>query len=245
MGVSLAATDQAVNVNPNVNGLVSFTFDQGVGSSTWNFAGDTFALDGGCPVLRNYDALGNTGTAVRTHQYSYPTATQVQGAIVMNRNNDGGWNTIMMSHPFFDIRDNAGTPAAQGTAPELVLLSKVVFGSIPASCIQVPVPVGTRNEDEPDVPRQTFLHQNVPNPFNPTTQIQFDLAHGGRVALRIYDVAGRLVRTLIDKDMAAGRGYKEIWHGLDDQNLRVASGIYFYRLDAAGVTFTKKMVIMK
>ena len=89
------------------------------------------------------------------------------------------------------------------------------------------------------------LHQNVPNPFNPTTQISFDLAQSGRVALRIYDVAGRLVRTMIDKDMAAGRGYKEVWSGLDDQNQRVASGVYFYRLDAVGVSFTKKMVVMK
>jgi len=77
------------------------------------------------------------------------------------------------------------------------------------------------------------------------TEIRFDLAQSGRVALRIYDVAGRLVRTMIDKDMAAGRGYKEVWNGLDDQNQRVASGMYFYRLDAAGETLTKKMVVMR
>jgi flagellar hook assembly protein FlgD len=77
------------------------------------------------------------------------------------------------------------------------------------------------------------------------TQISFDLAQNGRVALRIYDVAGRLVRTLIDKDMSAGRNQNVVWNGLDDQNRRVSSGVYFYRLDAAGVSLTKKMVVMK
>jgi len=89
MGVSLLAADQALNVNPNVIGIASFTFDQGVGASTVNYTGDKFTLNGGCPVIRNYDALQTSaGTAVRTHNYQSPT-TNVQGgaAIVMNRNN--------------------------------------------------------------------------------------------------------------------------------------------------------------
>ncbi len=253
MGVALAASDQALNVNPNVDGFVSFTFDQGAASSTQNFANDLWALDGGCPIIRNYDALSASGSAVLTHEYEHPTTATVRGAIVMNRNNAGAWNTIMQSHPFFDIRDNPGTPQkfssasdelAQGNAPELILLDKVLTGTLPVSCLGGEI-VDARGENALAAPRQTVLHQNVPNPFNPTTQIQFDLAQNGRVALRIYDVAGRLVRTLIDEDMAAGRGYKEVWNGLDDQNQRVASGIYFYRLDAAGEAFTRKMLIMK
>ncbi len=242
MGVALAGTDQALNVNPNVDGLVSFTFDQGAASQTQNFANDSWALNGGCPVIRNYDALSAAGSAVLTHEYEHPTTTTVRGAIVMNRNNAGAWNTIMMSHPFFDIRDNPGTPAR--LAPELVFLDKVLLGSLPVSCLSVVSPTDTEG-DESVAPRQTVLRQSVPNPFNPMTEISFDLAQSGRVALCIYDVAGRLVRTLIDKDMAAGRGYEEVWNGLDNQNQRVASGIYFYRLDATGATFTRKMVIMK
>jgi len=245
MGVVLAATNQALDVNPNVDGLVSFTFDQGAGSSAQNFATDLWALDGGCPTIRNYDALNASGSAVRTHEYEHPTTATVAGAIVMNRNNAGAWNTVMQSHPFFDIRDNAGTPAAGTTGPEFAFLNKVLIGSLPPSCFFDPGTVDTGDVDALDVPRQTALFQNVPNPFNPMTEIRFDLAQGGRVALRIYDVAGRLVRTMFDKDMAAGRGYKEVWNGLDDQNQRVASGMYFYRLDAAGETLTKKMVVMR
>ncbi len=245
MGVALAAMDQAVNVNPYVDGLVSFTFDQGVGSTAQSFATDRFVLQGGCPVIRNYDALNAQGTAVLTHEYEHPAAATVRGAIVMNRNNAGAWNTIMQSHPFFDIRDLPGTPAPGLTRPGLLLLNKVLSATLPPSCLESGGTSDAQDEGTLDAPRQTVLHQNVPNPFNPTTQIQFDLAQNGRVALRIYDVAGRLVRTLIDKDMAVGRGYKEVWNGLDDRNQRVASGIYFYRLDAVGEAFIRKMVIMK
>ncbi len=245
MGVTLAATDQAVNVNPDVDGLVSFTFDQGVLSAVQNFATDLFVLQGGCPVIRNYDALNAQGTAVLTHEYEHPAAATVRGAIVMNRNNAGAWNTIMQSHPFFDIRDKPGTPASSLNGPEFVLLNKVLTGALPVACLSAPGPTDTGDEDELDVPRQTALFQNVPNPFNPMTEISFDLGQNGRVALRSYDVTGRLVRTLIDNDMLAGRGYEEVWNGLDDQNQRAASGIYFYRLDAAGESFTRKMVIMK
>jgi len=65
------------------------------------------------------------------------------------------------------------------------------------------------------------------------------------VALRVYDVAGRLVRTLLDEERLAGRNQRVTWNGLDDQNRRVSSGVYFYRLEAEGVSLTRKMVVMK
>lgn len=245
MGVLMTTTDQALNVNPNVDGQASFTFDQGAGSALVDFTPDLYALNGGCPVIRNYDGIdAQGGTAVRTHRYRSPTTGALgAGAVVMNRNNAEAWNTIQMTHPWFDIRDNAGTPAA--SPPELALLTKILGAVLPAPCLKSPSTTGTGEGNELDVPRQTTLFQNVPNPFNPTTQISFDLAQGGKVSLRIYDVAGRLVRTLIDKEMAAGRSHTVVWNGLDDQNGRVASGVYFYRLDAVGVSLTKKMVVMK
>lgn len=73
-------------------------------------------------------------------------------------------------------------------------------------------------EDQPSdvalgVPRRSDLYQNVPNPFNQTTQIRFDLAPNARVALRIYDVAGRLTCTLLDKDMVASCDHSVVWNG--------------------------------
>jgi hypothetical protein len=88
------------------------------------------------------------------------------------------------------------------------------------------------------------LYQNVPNPFNPTTTIRFDLAAEAHVELRIYDVAGRLVRTLANQPM--GRNLNAIvWDGLDLAGLPVPSGVYFYRLKAGDFTDTRKMVVLR
>jgi len=163
----------------------------------------------------------------------------------MNRNDAGAYNTIQQTHPWFDIRDNAGTPAA--TPPEITLLAQILGAALPAICLRSPnPPTGTGEDPNVDaLPRQPVLYQNVPNPFNPVTEIRFDLSQGGRVSLLIYDVAGRLVRTLLDQDLSAGRNHTVVWNGLDDQNTKVASGVYFYRLDAVDKSLTRKMVVMK
>jgi flagellar hook assembly protein FlgD len=94
----------------------------------------------------------------------------------------------------------------------------------------------------------TALHPNVPNPFNPVTRIAFDLARDGHVSLRIYDVGGRLVRTLIDAPMARGRyagADAAVWDGIDDAGRRVSSGVYFYRLVTSDLDASRRMVLLK
>lgn len=93
-------------------------------------------------------------------------------------------------------------------------------------------------------PKPTTLYQNYPNPFNPTTAIAFYLADPGRVTLSIYDVRGSRVRTLLDRQMAAGR-HAEIWDGANDAGARVGSGVYYCRLSAAKTNLTKKLVIVR
>ncbi len=95
------------------------------------------------------------------------------------------------------------------------------------------------------IPTVFALHQNVPNPFNPATTIGYDVPPGGGVVtLRVYDVAGRLVRTLVDESQPAGQ--KTIhWTGTNDLGSRVASGMYFYRMTAPGFTETRKMVLLQ
>jgi flagellar hook assembly protein FlgD len=89
------------------------------------------------------------------------------------------------------------------------------------------------------------LHQNTPNPFNPTTVIRYDVpAAGGNVTLRIYDVAGRLIRTLVDGAQTSGQ--KSVtWQATDDLGSRVGSGVYFYHLRAPGFSETRKMVLVQ
>lgn len=96
----------------------------------------------------------------------------------------------------------------------------------------------------PAIPRVTILQQNFPNPFNPTTRIRYQLATAGQVALRVYDVRGRLVRTLVQAGQEIGF-YEVRWDGLDDEKRSVASGVYIYRLMAASVEQSRKLVIVR
>jgi flagellar hook assembly protein FlgD len=92
---------------------------------------------------------------------------------------------------------------------------------------------------------RNVLRQNAPNPFNPHTEIAFELAKAGRTALRIYDARGRLVSTLLDATLPAGP-HHAIWNGITDQSGRdVASGVYFYRLDAPGFHESRRMVLTR
>lgn len=87
----------------------------------------------------------------------------------------------------------------------------------------------------PAIPRAFALYQNYPNPFNPETRIGYALPVGSHVRLRIYDLLGKEVRTLVDLTQTSG--VKEaVWNGENDAGLPVTSGMYLYRLEAAPVT---------
>jgi hypothetical protein len=99
--------------------------------------------------------------------------------------------------------------------------------------------------DGSGIPSRFALHQNVPNPFNPTTVIRYDVpAGGGHVTLRLYDVTGRLIRTLANDYHTPGEGIVT-WDGKDEGGNPVASGVYFYRLQAPGFASNRKMLLVR
>lgn len=89
------------------------------------------------------------------------------------------------------------------------------------------------------IPGKYNLYQNYPNPFNPGTVLQYDLPKGTHVTIKIYDELGKYVRTLIDKDMTAGN------HKINFVPSGLASGVYFYQLNAGGYTISNKMIYLK
>ncbi|MGB5894535.1 MAG: T9SS type A sorting domain-containing protein, partial [Ignavibacteriaceae bacterium] len=89
------------------------------------------------------------------------------------------------------------------------------------------------------VPAEFTLSQNYPNPFNPATTIKYGITERTFVELRIYDILGREVVLLVNEEQDAGY-YKVIYNAT-----KLASGIYFYRLQAGSFIKTKKMVLMK
>ncbi|MCH8125827.1 lamin tail domain-containing protein [candidate division KSB1 bacterium] len=103
---------------------------------------------------------------------------------------------------------------------------------------------GVEDDNLLGVPFTYELKQNYPNPFNPETSIQYSLANKGAVSLTVFNLMGQKVRTLIDKDQPAGN-YEVRWNGLNDQRLKVASGIYFYRFKSGDFTKIQKMLLLK
>jgi len=89
------------------------------------------------------------------------------------------------------------------------------------------------------VPKEFKLEQNFPNPFNPTTKIQYQLPQDARVTLKVYDILGSEVATLVNEEQEAG--YKEVQFNGNG----IASGMYVYRLQAGEYISTKKMMLLK
>jgi hypothetical protein len=94
------------------------------------------------------------------------------------------------------------------------------------------------------LPTAMSLMQNYPNPFNPETTIRFDVASQANVSVRIYDITGQVVRTLMSGVVPAG-SYTELWDGRSDAGVRVGSGVYFYELEAGSFTSMKKMTLVQ
>ena len=95
------------------------------------------------------------------------------------------------------------------------------------------------------LPLATGLRGNHPNPFNPSTEIRFDLARSARIELNVYDVTGRLVKRLITgAELRAGR-HAVRWDGMDANQQTLASGVYFYRMSADGAYDSGRMMLVK
>jgi hypothetical protein len=92
-------------------------------------------------------------------------------------------------------------------------------------------------------PRELAL-DSAPNPFNPRTTVRFALPAPGDVQLTLHDIRGARVRTLVDGSFAAGR-YERTWDGTDDRGARVASGVYFARLEHPNGVRKQKLVLVK
>ena len=93
-------------------------------------------------------------------------------------------------------------------------------------------------------PEQFELSQNFPNPFNPVTKIYYQLPEPTRVVLKVYNLLGQEVVTLVDEDMEAGY-HATHWYGMDQYGHQLSSGVYYYRMTAGAFTQAKKMVLIR
>jgi hypothetical protein len=131
-----------------------------------------------------------------------------------------------------DPRIALGEVTARDVANKPLLLGASGGGGAPTAAGDTALPV------------VTALHPNHPNPFNPSTTLSFSLERAGRVQLGIYDVRGRLVRSLVDGPMARGE-HALVWHGRNDAGQTVSSGTYFARMVTADRSQTRTITLVK
>ena len=98
--------------------------------------------------------------------------------------------------------------------------------------------------DNDGLPTSYVIHQNYPNPFNPVTTLRYDLPEDALVNITIYDMMGRVVKTMVNSQENAG--FKSVrWNATNDNGAPVSAGLYLYTIQAGEFRQTKKMVLLK
>jgi Secretion system C-terminal sorting domain len=138
--------------------------------------------------------------------------------------------------PNFSIANNGRlTLSAETIAiiPQLFILQggelQVVTGGIPINV----------ETTEKIIPDKFIVHQNYPNPFNPTSTIKYSIPKQSKVILKVFDIVGKELATLINKEQAGGN------YEINFDATELTSGIYFYRIQAGNIVATKKMILLK
>ncbi len=175
------------------------------------------------------------------------SGTQVSSKTISVGNNASSWTTISLD-PVTEVITELRIVMSSSQQTS-TFFAAVEFGmdnlkynfasQNPVSIYSFENEVVTAVEKTASIPTAFRLEQNYPNPFNPTTTIKFHIPSAGHVSLKVYDINGKEIATLTDQYVPAGNSLVEI----DASNL--ASGIYFYRLQAGNFTATKKMILMK
>ncbi len=198
-------------------------------------------LAGGCPLLNRFDVVqpypGIEGAEtvaeyVRTDLTALPAGVAYTDSAM-------GYQTVNLGFGIESMMDDLLPNGyyESGIADRSDLLSNIMeyFAKDPSG-------PGTGSPDD-----QAFvnaLRLAHPNPFNPATTIKYSVGAPGQVTVLVYNLAGRVVRTLVDETVEPGR-YTVVWDGTTDTGDRAASGVYFVRMEAAGFRASRKAVLLK
>ena len=174
-----------------------------------------------------------------------------------------GFNSFMYRYAFKDVSEGSWTSEPSGFsnfAYRQRYVGQDTDNHFPVNPWTMPVDTWTNAEIKPDQETDPFtstgiqdnqltpltytLSQNYPNPFNPSTTISYEIPQSEKVSLVVYDILGQKVRTLVNKVVKSGV-HEITWNGTNEAGNRMASGIYFYKLDAGSFSRTMKMVMLK
>ncbi len=147
-------------------------------------------------------------------------------------------NTIVISAQSLITLDS-GTILEIGAGADVCAGSITGSGQIIGSGTICGNPTDVETEDQISLPKDFALAQNYPNPFNPSTIIEYQLPKVSNVSLKVYDILGNEIVTLVNENKEAGN------YEVEFNASRISSGIYFYKLQADNKTFIKKMSVIK
>ena len=192
---------------------------------------------GGCLGINTFDAVTTTGGGQLLAQFTDPSGAigaYPYAAATLNVKANTS-RVISMPYDFMFIYtnpdDNSQAPLpARATVLEEVLQYFGVAGD-PLKVTPVPPAVG-------------FAIGNYPNPFNPSTKIFYTMPREGYLAVKVYNVRGEFVRTLVDGLRPAGEGFV-VWDGTDDRGAAVSSGVYFYEARQGREVLIGKIALVK
>jgi arabinogalactan endo-1,4-beta-galactosidase len=189
-------------------------------------------------TLAAADATGNFVSSASELSSGYPATPIGQRDFLRDVRRvvetSGGIGVITWEPAFIPVNGGPGNPCENLTLFDFggATLPGLAFGAPGAAISGVPAPIGGS------------LLQNRPNPFNPATEIGYRLDVAGPVSLKVYDVAGSLVRTLVDAGVDAG-WHRARWDGRDNAGRVVSSGLYFYELTTPRGAEQRRMVLVR
>jgi hypothetical protein len=204
-------------------------------------------LRGACPQLHYYDVVNHNSGIVGSEtvlRYEDQAAT-FHGAGSAYTHATMGYQTVNLGFGMEYMADGtvdggSGNYTAEGyyhvgIEDRVNLMENIMlyFGHI--------TPGGTGVVDG----AKNVLSHAYPNPFNPVTKIAYSVKEAGPVTISVYNVAGKVVRTLLDTEVEAGAEGFVVWNGANDGGERCASGVYFYRIAAPGFIESRKMIMLK
>jgi hypothetical protein len=200
------------------------------------YLSDGWIANGGCPDINAFDAVLAGPGASRLARFCNPSGVPdyVYSAATLNQRDDD--RIISIPYDFMYLYTDISNPPPGGgfSARTYMMLEVLEYFQF----VGPPFP-------PTDVPEMAvFSVQNYPNPFNPSTRIEFNLPRPGHLGLKIFNLRGELVKTLIDEERPAGSDHIT-WDGLDDNGSGVSSGVYFYEARTAGEVVLGKMALVR
>lgn len=226
-----------------------------LGGQTWKVGSSNLRIDwisvpaNGISVKTDNPVSGANTNLSANANYSAMTTTSIGGgsAISLNISRLGNCHTLspgqyVIGRIRFNRLDTTCT-VTMTIRPTSVMQDSITQMINPADwTITNPPPSGIVTGIEPIIsmiPKEYNLYQNYPNPFNPSTKIKYDIPKAGFVSLKIYDITGREVADLVDKELAPAQ-YEADWNASG-----FSSGVYFYRLQAADFVKVQRMILLK